>query len=204
LILLAKWSVSACVWPEDEEAEGFVFGRPAGYDTGLLGQFMESGCANQSARRTWHGWPVGVVRRLRGAVVLALAIAILAVLGSLHPDPSGMGTHEQLSIPACSFLATTGWPCPTCGLTTSLAAMAHGDVALGFRAHPFGVMLFLALIAAGLAGGMELLSAVEFFNFGRSVLRPRAWWVLAAGGGLILGWAVKLAVGLVSGELPIR
>jgi hypothetical protein len=134
---------------------------------------------------------------------LASAIAILAVLGTLQPDPSGMGTHEQLfCLPACSFLVRTGWPCPTCGLTTSLAAMAHGDVGLACRAHPFGVVLFLALVTAGLAGGMELLSTRVFF--GHNILRPRAWWVLAAGGGLLLGWLIKLAVGLASGELPIR
>ncbi len=164
---------------------------------------MESGWANQSLSQRRWGWPVGVGRRLRGAVLFVFVLAVLAVFGTLQPDSSGMGTHEQLSLPACSFLARTGWPCPTCGLTTSLAAMAHGDVALACRAHPFGVAVFLALLAAGLAGGMDLLTAGEIFNK-KDVLRPRAWWALAAGGGLLLGWAVKLAVGVVSGELPIR
>ncbi len=161
---------------------------------------MDSGCANHTAGRTWHGWPVAVVWRLRGAVVLALAVAAMVVAGMLRPDLRGVGTHEQLSLPVCSFAARTGWPCPTCGLTTSLAAMAHGNVGLAFRAQPFGVVVFMVLVAAALAGGVELLSAWPIL--GR--VRPRLWWVAAAVGGVLLGWVVKLAVGWGTGELPIR
>jgi hypothetical protein len=141
-----------------------------------------------------------MVRRLGGATISVLAVAVLLVAGSLRPEPGGVGTHEQLNLPACSFLVRTGWPCPTCGLTTSLAAMAHGDVALACRAQPFGVVAFLVLVAAALAGGVEALSWRPVFSFPR----PRAWWALAAGGGLIGGWAIKLAIGLACGQLPIR
>ena len=130
----------------------------------------------------------------------ALAVAAIVMLAGLRPDPSGMGTHEQLRLPACSFLARTGWPCPTCGLTTSLAAMAHGDAVAAFRAHPFGVAVFAALVAAVLVGGMALLTARPML----AGLRPRLWWAAAAVGGLLLGWAVKAVVGWGCGELPIR
>ncbi|MGA2266086.1 MAG: DUF2752 domain-containing protein [Phycisphaerae bacterium] len=161
---------------------------------------MENGCAIPSVGRVRCGWPAGAVRRLGGATVSALAVAVLLVAGALRPEPGGVGTHEQLNLPACSFLVRTGWPCPTCGLTTSLAAMAHGNVALAFSAQPFGVVIFLALIAAAVAGGVEALSRRPVFSFPR----PAAWWVLAAAGGLVGGWAIKLAVGLACGRWPVR
>lgn len=85
-------------------------------------------------------------------------------------------------------------------MTTSLAAMAHGDVALAFRAQPFGVVVFVLLVAAALAGGVELLTARPILG----CVRPRLWWGPAALGVLLLSWAVKLAVGWAAGELPIR
>jgi len=161
---------------------------------------MESGCANHAGEPTRHGWSGRIVCRLRGAAVLTVALAAMLAAGMLRPDPRGMGTHEQLPLPACSFAANTGWPCPTCGLTTSLAAMAHGDVGLAFRSHPFGVAVFVAVLAAALAGGVELLGARPILP----ALRPRFWWGPAAVGALLLGWAMKLAIGWVMGALPIR
>ncbi|MCJ7543829.1 MAG: DUF2752 domain-containing protein [Phycisphaerae bacterium] len=161
---------------------------------------MESGCANHTAAQRWHGLPAAVVWRLRGAAVLTVAVAAMVVAGMLQPDPSGAGTHQQLCLPSCSFLDRTGWPCPTCGMTTSLAAMAHGDVALAFRAQPFGVGVFVVLVAAALAGGVELLAAWPILGH----VRPRLWWGPVAVGALLLSWAVRLAVGWGTGELPIR
>ena len=156
---------------------------------------METRCASETV-----GWPAGIVRRVRGALVCGLAIAGIVLAARLHPDPVGAGTHTQLHMPSCSILNRTGWPCPTCGITTSLSAMARGDIGLALRAQSFGVVLFLALAASALAGGVMMLSGRPML----AALRPRAWWVLVAGVGLLLGWAVKLSVGVASGELPIR
>ncbi len=67
----------------------------------------------------------------------------------LRPDPHGFGTHRQLGLPPCEFGAITGIPCPGCGLTTSFAHMAHGQVLSGFGAHLMGPSLFL--ITLGIA-----------------------------------------------------
>ncbi len=138
--------------------------------------------------------------RLRGGAIAAAAVAALMLAGTLEPYPSGAGTHRQLHLPACSMLARTGWPCPTCGVTTSVAAMAHGDVLAALKAQPFGVVIFAATAALAVAGGFELVSAAPVF----SRLRPRLWWALAAVGGILAGWATKLALGVATGELPIR
>jgi hypothetical protein len=101
--------------------------------------------------------------RAARATWVALASANAFVLGAaraLTPDPSGVGTHLQLGLPRCGFLAWTGLPCPACGLTTSFAHMAHGEIAQAASAHALGVPLFaIALVSVPLcvwAGVREL------------------------------------------------
>lgn len=132
-------------------------------------------------------------------LVLAAAGAVLLAL-SVRPRSCGYGTHEQLNLPTCSSLAATGYPCPTCGLTTSLAAMVRGRMAAAWRAHPFGPILFGAIAAMGVAGLVEM-------STGRNVLRrlrPGVWWAVVGVLGLLTGWSWKLAAGITRGELPIH
>jgi hypothetical protein len=88
-------------------------------------------------RGTQHA--VGVLTAFSAAFVLITARLLV-------PDARGFGTHEQLGLPACAFLAWTGWPCPTCGLTTSFAHAAHGDLARAFSAHVLGPGLFAVTV----------------------------------------------------------
>ena len=73
-----------------------------------------------------------------GAVAL---VAVLLVARRLDPDPRGFGTHTQLGLPPCAFQAATGRPCPTCGMTTSFARFARGQLADSWRANPAGSLL---------------------------------------------------------------
>jgi len=138
--------------------------------------------------------------RLVGLLAAAPCLAVLGVAAWLTPSPNAVGTHQQLGLPACEFLARTGWPCPTCGLTTSLAAMAHGQVLTALKAHPFGVAAFAAVVllaAAGVAQGLT----------GRNVLRLLRlgpWWAYAAALGVPAGWGLKVLIGLADGSLPMR
>jgi hypothetical protein len=71
------------------------------------------------------------------------AFALLVIARVLVPDPSGLGTHVQLGLPPCAFLQVTQLPCPTCGLTTSFAYMAHLQFTPAFHAHWLGPPLFV-------------------------------------------------------------
>jgi Protein of unknown function (DUF2752) len=75
--------------------------------------------------------------------IATLATVTLGIARALTPAPAGFGTHQQLGLPACTFLHWTGYPCPSCGLTTCFAHAAHGDLLAAFIAQPFGVLLFL-------------------------------------------------------------
>lgn len=90
---------------------------------------------------------------LFGLVALAsLAVGWLAVphLGNL---PFG-----------CVFKAVTGWPCPTCGGTRALAALAAGEVLQALRANPL-------VCGAGLAAGAWTPLALASAVFGWPRLR---------------------------------
>jgi hypothetical protein len=45
----------------------------------------------------------------------------------------------------CAFHAITGHSCLTCGITRSLHAISHGELAAAFRYHLFGPALFLGI-----------------------------------------------------------
>jgi len=151
--------------------------------------------SEQSSTSRLGGWRL----RLRGLAVLTAAGAAIALAVSLAPAAAGHGTHRSMGLPACDFLMRTGWPCPSCGMTTSMAAMARGRVAEAFHAHPFGLVLFAALLAAATAGAAEL--------GGRNVWareRPRWWWVALALGLMLAGWGFKALAGYLDGTFPLH
>jgi len=101
---------------------------------------------------------------LRIAGVVMLAVAALA---PVLPGPDGV---------PCPLRSLTGVPCPLCGMTTSVTAAVHLDVAAALAANP--------------AGLLAVLVAVTLFVFRRRrhVAVPR--WALPAG---LLGlWAWQL------------
>jgi hypothetical protein len=141
-------------------------------------------------------------RRRHRLIAAALAAPCWAVLGTaaaLSPREAGHGTHVQLFGQSCSFLARTGYPCPSCGMTTSFAAMAHGRVVLAWRAHPFGVALFAAVLGAAVAATHCVVRGDPWPRR----LRPKAWWVVAALLGWLAGWGAKIAIGMAAGRYPL-
>ena len=138
--------------------------------------------------------------RLRGALVAVPCLAVLWIAHELSPRRAGYGTHENLGLPPCSFLARTGYPCPSCGLTTATTAVVHGEFRAAWFAHPMGFVIVAGLAAVGLLGLAELLGGRDFLR----LLRPGAWWAVVALGSLLGGWGFKVAYGLATGLLPVR
>jgi len=129
-------------------------------------------------------------------IVLAAAfggIAVLVVLGLVvDPDPRGFGTHEKLGLPACRPMEWWGVPCPGCGVTTSMALIAHGRPWDSFANQPFGFAFALVCVAFAAWAfvqalrGRDLSKAVVDLRVGRLVL---ALVVLMAA-----AWIYKIAV----------
>ena len=68
-------------------------------------------------------------------------LAALVVAARLKPDAGGMGTHTQLGLAPCQWLARTGIPCPSCGMTTSFAWFVRGNLAASVYVQPMGSVL---------------------------------------------------------------
>lgn len=137
--------------------------------------------------------------RVRGAFLVAASVAALAVAWSMRPAPAGYGTHRQMGLPGCQWLARSGYPCPSCGLTTSVTAACQGRLAAAAYAHPAGIVLALGLYAAAAAGLWEALTARGVL--GRLVPRIH-WYALALVATVLAGWALVLLTGLASGRWP--
>lgn len=88
-----------------------------------------------------------------GSAGLAGAIGFVFTLSALlEPSREGHGTHLQLGLGQCSFLALSGQPCPMCGATTTFTLLAHLRPVDAFLNQPFATLLFgLAAAALGVA-----------------------------------------------------
>ncbi|MFH0983805.1 MAG: DUF2752 domain-containing protein [Planctomycetota bacterium] len=132
--------------------------------------------------RVWAG--------VRGLV----CVGLLAVAAALVPDPSGVGTHTQLGVPACRMMVLWGVPCPTCGMTTAFAHTVRGHWAAALHTQPAG---FLAALATAVGAGVSAATVVTgrrwVVNWYRLPPGRVAVVVVAV---VLLAWAYRIGVTL--------
>ena len=132
-----------------------------------------------------------LVRGVNFGVVLGVGVLLVALF-LVSPAPTGIGTHRQLIPVPCLFKTALGFRCPSCGFTTSLSHLAHGDIMGSVGAHPLGFFLGVGILL------------VFFFSI-LGLVTNRAWWTILekrwfqnlvlCGIGLYLAvWIVRLAV----------
>jgi Protein of unknown function (DUF2752) len=141
-------------------------------------------------------WQPPASQRLGGPIRALLVVSAAGLTGLLglarvlEPDPRGYGTHAQLGLRPCTFLALTGHPCPTCGMTTSFAWLTRGRIDRAWSANPAGCLL--ALFTPALAAWLLWSAAAGRSVGARSLAGPLAS-VLAAA--VVLGvafWVIRL------------
>lgn len=127
-------------------------------------------------------------------LVLALAlVAVLATAAALRPDPAGFGTHRQLGLPPCGFLAMTGRPCPSCGMTTAFAWAVRGRFDLAWQANPVGSVL--APSAAALVPWLAVCGVSGRPRWGaRSIDGPLIAVLVATVGLSLAAWLLRLLI----------
>lgn len=125
-------------------------------------------------------------------VVSALIGPLMILLGlSVTPDARGHGTHVQFGMEPCAFPAQYDLPCPTCGVTTSIAYASRGDLWGAARTQLFGAALFAAILGLSIGSWNALLRRRPlplprpFSPFGFRILASGlalllfAWWLKA-------------------------
>ncbi len=128
--------------------------------------------------------------RLTAIAVASAAAAVLGIARLLAPAPGGLGTHVALGLPPCGFLRWSGLPCPTCGLTTSFAELAHLELARSLRAHPLGWPLFALTVLSvplGVCGALH----PERLTAALARVRPERWALMFALA-LLTTWIARL------------
>jgi hypothetical protein len=134
----------------------------------------------------------------RGGRLLALAAAVaclgvLTIAALATPNPSGVGTHASaLHLQPCHFLASTGLPCPGCGMTTSFAWFARGNLLASVYVQPMGAALAVLAAATAWVGFYIAVTGRPVYRLFRLV--PAGYYVvpLFALGLLAWGWKILL------------
>lgn len=136
--------------------------------------------------------------RLIAGAVAAGCLALLVLARTLTPADAGVGTHVQLNMPACGVFMMTGFPCPTCGMTTAFAHVVRGELWSAFFAQPAGMLLALATMGAGIGaiyvGLTGRIWTINWFRVSPALLAGVAFAVLFGGWGFKLtttAWAMK-------------
>ena len=145
-----------------------------------------------------------VVSRLYAMALAAAAGAVLAAAAGLTPSESYMGTHRQLRITRhpCAFVLATGFPCPTCGMTTAFAYAVRGQFLRATRSQAAGLLLALATAGTAVLGAVAVVTGKRpRLNWYRVNPNRLVWWLT---GLLVAAWAGKILLGLADGSLPVR
>lgn len=141
-------------------------------------------------RWVWLEWR----RRAIAAAVLLGCLAVLLVGASLEPSAAGIGTHQQLNLPPCSFEARYDLPCPTCGVTTAFSLATDGRLVAAAATQPFGAAAALVLAMSAWVAGYVVVTASPAVGRLGVLLRP-GWLAIGVTGAMVAGWAFKLAIG---------
>jgi hypothetical protein len=130
------------------------------------------------------------LRIVPGGFRLGALLAGLAVVGGLAVRLLHL---DRFGITLCSFKATTGVPCMTCGGTRTLALLAGGDLAGALAMNPLVAVGFFILVPWALA---DLVLWTRGSALGLH-LGPRVRRALLFAGPLVLlaNWAYVIAAG---------
>ncbi len=147
-----------------------------------------------SQRSPHNRLPPPLARPLRAFNLLAglVVLAMLSVAYCLQPAAIGLGTHQQLGLPPCTFVALYGIRCPSCGMTTSWSLLMHGRWLDSAQTNAGGFLLAVIAIA-------YLPASCYFFMVGRA--SRGGWFSLSLATGLVVAmllavaqWGIRLAI----------
>jgi len=131
-------------------------------------------------------------RRLVALTVAFATGAVLLLAAWMQPASGGHGTHTQLGLPPCGWVVGMGIPCPSCGMTTSFAHAADGDLLGALRAQPAGALLALGTGFIFIVAVWQLCTGAAIGGFWLDRMDKR--FFLLGGTIIVLAWLYKILV----------
>lgn len=130
--------------------------------------------------------------RIMGLLVGVCCLALMMVAATLKPSPDGLATHTELGLQRCAFLQNTGFPCPSCGMTTSFAWFARGNFVASAYIQPMGAMLALICCCCVWGGFYIALTGRPIHRLLRRVPSRYTVWPLISLAVAAWGWKIFL------------
>jgi len=128
--------------------------------------------------------------RIAAGILAAACLSVLIVAATLSADPAGAGTHTQLGLAPCGWVAKYGRPCVTCGMTTAFAHAAHASFLASFLTQPAGFLLSIASASTFWGGAFVALTGSRLGHMFARLLTPRG--VLVPLALILVAWVYKL------------
>jgi len=132
--------------------------------------------------------------RLLALFVSLTCLSVMVTAARLQPSPTGMGTHTQLGLEPCLFARQTGLPCPSCGMTTSFAWFARGNILASFYIQPMGAVLAILFVVTFWGGVYAAVTARPVYQLVK--LGPTRYYFPMLFGWAILAWGWKIYIHL--------
>jgi hypothetical protein len=133
---------------------------------------------------------LNILGRAAALLIGLSCLAVLIIALSLRPSPTGVGTHTRLGFQHCAFLDRTGLPCPSCGMTTSFAWFARGNLLASVYVQPMGFVLAVLTTATAWTGFYVALTGKPAHRLLR--LLPAQYYLFALFGVAIAAWGWKM------------
>ena len=131
-------------------------------------------------------------RRMSALGVGVVATILLCIALFLKPSSNGIGTHQQLGLPACGWVAAADIPCPTCGMTTAWSHTVRGQLPSAWMAQPLGMLLALTAFAVAIGAFITAISGISFQSLLYRYSPTKVIIVIASLA--ILSWAFKILI----------
>ncbi len=154
--------------------------------------------APRRERDSWRGAPSGERTEALAGLLLVVLIALLVY---------SLSSPLMTSIILCPFRRLTGWPCPGCGMTRALNALAHGQWEVALSLHPLSPIAAAGWLLLGLSTLLKVVfpSCASLRRWGVLGKRIRmSTWIVGLASVLVLGvWVIRLIALIASGEAGV-
>ncbi len=79
-------------------------------------------------------------------LIISACMVGYILVGYNYPEYANLSIKNESQKELCIFKNITHVPCPSCGTTISVTAIAHGNISQALWWNPMGIIMFVAMI----------------------------------------------------------